>query len=198
MKDVPTSNGGHAIRFIQPSKENQQMNPQEIDSRIHELSLEAASLRTTGHELTPADEARLNDILNEIAALEMQKRNQQRQGGGMPHNTAPSFHYPQPPQPGYPQPHSGYGYPAPPQMTGYPCVQQQFMTGGVPLKSKTTCLIMCILLGGFGAHRFYVGKAGTGILSLLTLGCFGVWTIIDLILICTDKFKDGFNRPLGS
>lgn len=57
-------------------------------------------------------------------------------------------------------------------------------------KDWTVALVLCIFLGGFGAHRFYVGKIGTGILWLLTLGCFGVGTLIDLVFICIGSFAD--------
>jgi len=57
-------------------------------------------------------------------------------------------------------------------------------------KSRTTTLLLCIFLGGIGIHRFYVGKIGTGILQLLTCGGFGIWSLIDLILIATGSFTD--------
>lgn len=78
--------------------------------------------------------------------------------------------------------------------------QQQMMNqiyGGIPLKQKITTLLLCVFLGPLGCHRFYVGKAGTGILQLVTFGGFGIWIFIDLILICCDNFKDGFGRPLA-
>ena len=39
--------------------------------------------------------------------------------------------------------------------------------------------ILLTFLGVFGIHRFYLGKWGTGILYLLTLGLFGVGLIYD-------------------
>lgn len=58
-------------------------------------------------------------------------------------------------------------------------------------KSFVAALILCVLLGGLGVHRFYAGKIGTGILTILTIGgFFGIWPLIDLIMIATGNFKD--------
>ena len=57
-------------------------------------------------------------------------------------------------------------------------------------KSFVSTLILCVLLGELGLHRFYVGKIGTGILMLLTIGGLGIWQLIDTIMIATQKFKD--------
>lgn len=51
-------------------------------------------------------------------------------------------------------------------------------------------ILLCFFLGVLGVHRFYVGKIGTGILMLLTGGGFGIWYIVDLVLIATSSFKD--------
>jgi hypothetical protein len=52
-------------------------------------------------------------------------------------------------------------------------------------KKWLVALLLSILLGGLGVDRFYMGYIGTGILKLLTFGGFGIWWLIDLILIAT-------------
>ena len=64
------------------------------------------------------------------------------------------------------------------------------MAGNRSDQSWLVALILCILLGWLGIHRFYVGKAGTGILMLLTGGGFGIWWLIDIILIAVGGFTD--------
>ncbi|NNF07714.1 MAG: TM2 domain-containing protein, partial [Candidatus Eisenbacteria bacterium] len=62
--------------------------------------------------------------------------------------------------------------------------------------SGAVALIMCFMLGPLGAHRFYVGKTKSGIIHLLTLGVFGVWTLIDLVMIVAGKFTDAQGRTV--
>ncbi len=50
--------------------------------------------------------------------------------------------------------------------------------------------LLCFFLGIFGAHRFYVGKIGTAVLQIFTLGGLGIWALIDLIMIIVGKFSD--------
>lgn len=57
-------------------------------------------------------------------------------------------------------------------------------------KSKGTAAVLCFFLGAFGIHRFYVGKVGTGILWLLTLGLGGIGVLVDFIMILCGSFKD--------
>jgi len=68
-------------------------------------------------------------------------------------------------------------------------VRQQFKTSEVSTE-WLTLLLLSIFLGGLGVDRFYVGKAGTGILKLLTCGGCGVWWLIDLIMIACERFTD--------
>lgn len=50
-------------------------------------------------------------------------------------------------------------------------------------KNKWTAFLLCLFLGGLGAHKFYEGKTGMGILYIFTLGLFGIGVLIDLICI---------------
>ena len=60
--------------------------------------------------------------------------------------------------------------------------------------------LVAILLSGFlgtlGIDRFYLGYTGLGILKLITCGGFGIWWIIDLVLIATGGLKDSQGVPL--
>jgi hypothetical protein len=52
------------------------------------------------------------------------------------------------------------------------------------------------LLGFLGVDRFYLGKVGTGVLKLLTLGGLGIWWLIDLILTLAGVQRDKEGRLL--
>lgn len=68
--------------------------------------------------------------------------------------------------------------------------------GAEPPKNWLVALLLCLFLGGIGAHRFYVGKTGTGIVWLLTAGCFGIGWLVDLITIIRGKFTDKKGNPI--
>ena len=61
-------------------------------------------------------------------------------------------------------------------------------------RSRMVALLLSAFLGMLGAHRFYVGKSGTAILMILTLGGLGVWNLADLILIACGSFRDKEGR----
>lgn len=95
-----------------------------------------------------------------------------------PYNPPPS--YTQPPTQAFPPNYAaGYGQPQ------------------ISTKSFLTTWLLSLLLGILGVDRFYLGKVGTGILKLVTFGGLGIWALIDLILILTNKMRDKQGLPLA-
>ena len=66
--------------------------------------------------------------------------------------------------------------------------------GGKSPKKFLTLILLSILVGIFGIDSFYLGKIGTGILKFITIGGFGIWYFIDLIIIATGNMKDAKGR----
>jgi hypothetical protein len=64
-------------------------------------------------------------------------------------------------------------------------------------KSRGVAFALAAFLGPFGAHRFYVGKTGTAILMLCTVGGVGLWYLYDLILVAGGSFRDIDGRLLS-
>jgi TM2 domain-containing membrane protein YozV len=77
------------------------------------------------------------------------------------------------------------------------------MSYAAPSQAETTspklllpAVLLCFFLGTLGIHRFYVGKIGTGVLMILTLGGVGIWTLVDLIMLIVGAFRDKEGRKL--
>lgn len=58
------------------------------------------------------------------------------------------------------------------------------MYTGTP-KNKVIALLLCIFIGYLGAHKFYEGKAGMGLLYLFSCGLFGIGIFVDFIILLT-------------
>lgn len=52
-------------------------------------------------------------------------------------------------------------------------------------KNKWLAFFLCLFLGVYGAHKFYEGRIGLGILYLFTGGLFGIGWIVDCICLLT-------------
>ncbi|HEY4100926.1 MAG TPA: TM2 domain-containing protein [Gemmatimonadales bacterium] len=61
-------------------------------------------------------------------------------------------------------------------------------------RSRTVALILAVVLGVFGAHRFYLGRTRSAVLQILTLGGLGVWWFYDLVLVASGSMRDAEGR----
>ncbi len=61
--------------------------------------------------------------------------------------------------------------------------QNSGVNHGYGAKNKWVALLLCFFCGFFGAHKFYEGKIGMGILYLFTFGLFGIGEVIDFIVL---------------
>ena len=68
------------------------------------------------------------------------------------------------------------------------------VAAGPSERSRGVALALAVVLGPFGAHRFYVGKTGTGLLMLCTLGGVGLWYLYDVIMVAAGSFRDAGGR----
>lgn len=94
---------------------------------------------------------------------------------------------------------SGFaGHPAPDGRPGFdPGAASHGPYPDGPRKSFMTTWILSLLLGTFGADRFYLGKMGSAVAKLLTAGGLGIWAIVDLVMTLTGNTRDIFGRPLA-
>ena len=65
-------------------------------------------------------------------------------------------------------------------------------------KSRGVALALAVLLGVVGAHRYYAGKVGTGLLQLFTFGGMGIWYLYDVILVASGQFLGVLHSQLRS
>ncbi|WP_035281361.1 TM2 domain-containing protein [Brevibacterium album] len=63
-------------------------------------------------------------------------------------------------------------------------------------KSFVVTWLLSYFLGVLGIDRFYLGKVGTGVLKLITVGGLGIWALIDLVIVLVGAARDSQGRPL--
>jgi TM2 domain-containing membrane protein YozV len=69
-------------------------------------------------------------------------------------------------------------------------------TSGNATVNGNHVLVAAILAGQLGVDRFLLGQTALGVIKLITCGGFGIWAMIDLILIATGSIKDAQGNGL--
>jgi TM2 domain-containing protein len=64
-------------------------------------------------------------------------------------------------------------------------------------RSRLVALVLAVMLGMFGGHRFYAGRTSTAILMLCTVGGLGLWWLYDVIVVAAGGFRDAEGRLIS-
>ena len=76
--------------------------------------------------------------------------------------------------------------------------QMNAARGTESTKSRLVAFLLCTFLGIIGVHRFYLGRIGSGVAMIFTLGGLGVWVLIDWIILLCGTFKDNDNKIVSN
>lgn len=63
-------------------------------------------------------------------------------------------------------------------------------------RSRSVALVLGMLGGVFGLHRFYAGRTQSGVIMALTVGGLGMWWLYDMVILVSGEFRDGDDLPL--
>ena len=70
-------------------------------------------------------------------------------------------------------------------------------SGSASEHSRAVALALAVVGGFFGLHRFYAGRAQSGVWMCLTLGGCGIWYLYDVVVVAAGDFRDGEGRRLS-
>lgn len=66
----------------------------------------------------------------------------------------------------------------------------------ISARKRLIAAILAFFFGVFGAHRFYAGKIGTGLMQIFTIGGLGIWSFIDFLIILFGEFGDSDGKKI--
>lgn len=156
-------------------------NLSEIDSDLQQLIAPMLSFE-------PRSRPSAGRLLKTVAELIPDGNTRASAPGRAPKQERPKAARPQPaPRPQQPKPErppKPARAPAPPRVV-------------LPVeRSYGVTLMLSYFLGGFGVDRFYLGKVGTGLLKLLTVGGYGIWWLVDIFLTLTGAQRSKTGQKL--
>ncbi len=149
-----------------------------------------------GRQYGPADIATLRQWVTELRVVAVTELVDAQTGQRITAAAAPGLAdlFGQPEAPAAPPPAPA----GPVQGVPYPLHPQAGYT--VPVmgenKSYLTAMVLAVLFGVFGVHRFYLGYTGTGVAQLCTCGGCGIWAFVDVVLLALNQLPDADGRPL--
>jgi TM2 domain-containing membrane protein YozV len=63
-------------------------------------------------------------------------------------------------------------------------------------RSRSVALVLGLMGGVFGLHRFYAGRTQSGVVMVITLGGLGIWWLYDMVTLVAGEFRDADDLPL--
>lgn len=66
----------------------------------------------------------------------------------------------------------------------------------ISARKRSVAAILAFFFGVFGAHRFYAGKTGTGLVQVFTIGGLVIWCFIDFLIILFGEFTDADGKRI--
>jgi TM2 domain-containing membrane protein YozV len=96
----------------------------------------------------------------------------------------------------YGHPQQQYGHPGP----QYGVQQHPFAMyppGTISPRNRDVIILLNFFTGFLGAHRFYQGKIGTGILMIITFGGCGIWVLVDFFISVFGNYTDAEHRVVA-